>query len=278
MTTTVIVPAYNEATVIGRLLDALADGPGEAPPRVIVVCNGCTDGTAALARAHPSGPEVVELAEGSKHLALAEGDRLAQGYPRFYVDADVVVSGHDIARMAGALSNGVLAVAPQRRLRLESSGRLVRSYYRIWESLPGVASGLYGRGVVGVAAEGAARTGERPEVLGDDLWLHARFADQERRVVDGAFAEIHPPRTAADLLRRRVRAVQGNTQLHRSAGGDGAGHLPRSTSVADVAGIVRSDPRRAPDAVVFVLVAVAAGVLGRLRRRTSWLRDEGSRS
>ena len=51
----VVIPAYDEAVVIERTLDSLFAGiePGELD--VVVVCNGCADDTATLARAsgHP---------------------------------------------------------------------------------------------------------------------------------------------------------------------------------------------------------------------------------
>ncbi len=280
MGATVVIPAYNEAAVIGRLLDALTDAPADADLDVVVVCNGCTDDTARIAREHPLGARVAELATGSKHLALLEGDRLAgDAYPRFYVDADIVVTGHDVRRLADALGGGVLAVSPGRHLDLSASSRLVRSYYRIWERLPAVRDGLYGRGVLGVGAEGGARLLARPEVLGDDLWFHTRFADGERAVAEGVTSVVHGPRTTADLVRRRIRAAQGNRQLRRAARGPGeGGHAPAGTSVSDVARIVRQDPARSVDALVFLALTVVSRGAGRLRRRASWLRDEGSRA
>ena len=48
----ILVPAHNEETVIDRCLRAILDGalPGEL--EVIVICNGCSDGTARRARAY----------------------------------------------------------------------------------------------------------------------------------------------------------------------------------------------------------------------------------
>ena len=53
-----VIPAYNEEPVIGRTLAALPVGLFS---RVIVACNGCTDRTAAVARA--AGAEVAETPE-----------------------------------------------------------------------------------------------------------------------------------------------------------------------------------------------------------------------
>lgn len=276
--TTVIIPAYNESAVIGRLLDALQRGSGDRPTRVIVVCNGCTDNTAAVARGHSLEPDVVELPVGSKYLALLAGDHVATAYPRFYVDADVVITADDIQLLAGELKKGALAVAPGRRLRLESSSCIVRSYYRLWQCLPAVRAGLFGRGVIGVNAEGGRRLEDRPEVMGDDLYVHSRFADGERTVVESAVSQVFAPRTAADLFQRRVRAAQGNRELRSLAATDSNDHTTATASLTDVFSIVRSDPRRSLDAMVFVSVTLLARSVGRARRGTSWLRDESSRA
>ena len=47
----VIIPAHNEAKVIRRCLEGLLAGaPAGEEPELIVVCNGCSDDTAAIAR------------------------------------------------------------------------------------------------------------------------------------------------------------------------------------------------------------------------------------
>ena len=39
----------------------------------------------------------------------------------------------------------------------------------MWSRLPAIRAGLFGRGVVGVSAEGFARLAALPELMGDDL-------------------------------------------------------------------------------------------------------------
>ena len=88
----VVVPAHDEAAVIERCLAAML---AEAEPdefEIVVVCNGCTDDTAARARRSAPKARVIELSEASKAMALRAGDAAASVFPRCYVDADVVVS------------------------------------------------------------------------------------------------------------------------------------------------------------------------------------------
>src|SRR5659263_169141 len=111
MPATVIIPAHNESASIWRLLDALAPGQSAESPRdspaleVLVVCNGCTDDTAAIARQYEPGVRVMEIPEASKRHALDAGDAAAHGARRAYVDADVVISRMDILRLFDALSD-----------------------------------------------------------------------------------------------------------------------------------------------------------------------------
>ncbi len=268
----VVIPAYNEAAVVGRLLDAL--GGAEHGLEVVVVCNGCTDDTESVARDHPSQPRVLSLPEGSKHGALLVGDAASAGFPRFYVDADVVVSADDIHAMAAVLEAGAMAVAPERSLSLQDSSRTVRAYYRLWERLPSVRTGLYGRGVVGVSEAGYSRIALRPEVMGDDLYVHSRFSPPERRIVPDTTSVVRGPRSTVDLVRRRVRAAQGNTQLARVVATS-----PPATGIRDIASVVRADPSLLPSAAVFLGVTALARAAARARRNDStWLRDESSRN
>src|SRR4051812_46956466 len=85
----IVIPAHNEAAVIGRCLSGLTQGAAPGELEIIVVCNGCTDGTAHIARSFGQDVRVVETQIASKAAALNLGDEVASGFPRFYVDADV---------------------------------------------------------------------------------------------------------------------------------------------------------------------------------------------
>jgi glycosyltransferase involved in cell wall biosynthesis len=87
----VLIPAHNEGAVISRCLHHLFEGTDAGDFEVAVVCNGCDDDTAAVARASAPPVEVIELDEASKPAALRAGDRLLRTFPRLYLDADVVL-------------------------------------------------------------------------------------------------------------------------------------------------------------------------------------------
>lgn len=274
-----MIPAHNEERVLGRLLDGLLREAESGEFDVVVVSNGSTDDTARVAAGRPD-VRLIEIDEASKHLALLAGDQATAAFPRLYVDADVELGTADARALVAALDGGdVLAVAPTRDLELDGSSWIVRSYYRVWEHLPAVRDGLHGRGVLGVSEAGFARIADRPELIGDDLFLHSRFGPAERRVVAASHSVVRGPRTTEDLLRRRTRAAQANTQLGERTHGE---TVTTGSSGRELGRLARSDPRLWPSIAVFVGVTVVARTRAWwLRRRGTqgaWLRDESSRT
>jgi glycosyltransferase involved in cell wall biosynthesis len=276
----VIVPAHNEARVIGRLLARLAPaaGPGGWLD-VVVVANGCSDGTAEVAGAFGSAVRVVSLPEASKRAALDAGDRLARWFPRIYVDADVELGPDDIAALAAALERpGVLSAAPEATYPLAGRPWLVRWYYEVWTRLPEVRRGLFGRGVIGVNQRGHERLRTLPPVIADDLAASLAFGPHERMIAPGARVLVHPPRAVAGLLGRRVRSVVGTAQVEHA---DGAPAASARTRPSHLSAIALREPRMAPRVVVFLAVSalarLRAGQAIRQRRYSTWHRDESSR-
>ena len=279
----VVVPAHNEAAVIGRLLTRLlADAaPGELD--VLVVANGCTDGTERVAAAYGPGVRVLSTPDANKFRAMRLADTAAENFPRFYVDADVELDTGSVRNLAAALAQpGVLAVAPERAWPVPGAPWTVSWYLDVWHRLPAARAGLFGRGVVGLSEEGFKRLRDLPEVMGDDLAASLAFTRAEQRVVADATVVVHPPRSLRNLVRIRERALVSTEQLARAGTFAQAGAEAR-TSRADLAAVVRRDPLRfAPKAVLFVFVTL--WVRRRARRRLesgdfrTWQRDDSSRT
>jgi glycosyltransferase involved in cell wall biosynthesis len=271
----VVVPAHNEAAVLGRLLEALS--PGEFD--IVVVANGCTDDTADIARSFGPAVTVVETPVASKHHALRLGDEHARHFPRVYVDGDVVIDADGIRALAAELGRpGILAAAPERELVTGGRPLAVRWYYRVWEQLPSVRTGLYGRGVIAVGEEGWRRIAALPEAMGDDLAASVVFPAEARSVVSTAVVRVHTPRATADLLKRRVRSLTTTAQMS-TIQPEGTGEA--RTSRADLVALARRHPALLPHLVVFLAVTVVARVRARKPVRegdySTWLRDESSR-
>lgn len=274
----VVIPAHNEAATIGRTLAALRTGVDGGQLDVVVVANGCTDQTADLARAADPHVRVLEIPEPSKVEAVRVGNAAARTFPRVHLDADIELSGEDVLRLVAPLQAGeAIASAPRRLVPLDGCSWPVRWFYDVWEQLPQVGSGLFGRGVVVVTEEGQRRLDALPRMLGDDLAMSDAFGHRERCVVHQAVAVVHPPRTLRDLLRRRIRIVTGNHQADSAQ----LRHASSRTTPRTLIAILRAQPRLAGPMVVFVVVHLAAsiGARGAIRSGdfTTWQRDESSR-
>jgi hypothetical protein len=275
----VVIPAHNEEAVIARTLERLAVGVGPGQLDVVVVCNGCTDRTAEVARTAAPWARVLEVPQASKAVAVEVGNAAGTVFPRVHLDADVSISGADVLALVGPLlEEGILAAAPRRLLLRDHSSRVVRSFYDVWEELPQVRVGLFGRGVVALSEEGQRRVQALPSLMSDDLGLSEAFAPEERCVVASACAEVRAPGTLDDLLRRRVRVATGNTQADR----EGVRRPGSATTWTVLTALAVRRPRLVPRIPVFVGV----GTLARLRSRravargdfSTWLRDESSRA
>jgi glycosyltransferase involved in cell wall biosynthesis len=274
----VVVPAHNEEAVLGLLLDRLLGSAGPGEFEVVVVANGCTDGTVPLAESYGPAVRVLTTEIPSKRAALRIGDAAATAFPRLYVDADVELGPEDVRRLCAAVAApGVLAAAPERTFDMTGRAWPVRWYYDVWTRLPEVRRGRFGRGVLAVSAPGHARVAALPAVMADDLAISLAFTEPERVVVRDAAVLIRPPRTAGDLLRRRIRVETGTSQLERTEDRPAAS---ARTSGRDLLALLRAEPRLAVRLPVFLAFAVLARTRARKAVRANdegWLRDESSR-
>ncbi len=216
----VVIPAHNEAAVIDRCLDALFDGLEPGVLDVIVVCNGCRDETARLARSSGHPVCVIELPAASKAHALRAGDAAALAFPRLYVDADVVLSGSAASCVLERLRCGAVAARPPIRYDSSRSSGPVCSYYRARSRVPAVLGSLWGAGVYGLSAAGRARFDEFPDVVADDLWLDRQFDRGEVQIVDCEPVVVSVPRRARDLLWVLRRTYKGKAENRPASGAD----------------------------------------------------------
>jgi GT2 family glycosyltransferase len=273
---TIIVPAYNEAAVIRRTLMPLSRAAVEGFIELIVVCNGCSDNTAELARGVP-GVRVLELAEGSKPAALNAGDEAATLWPRLYLDADIEISEDAVLAVLDRLAEGdVLAARPTAEYDFGDASWLVRSYYRARFRIPQYKLAMWGAGAYGLTAVGHARFGAFPRITGDDFFVDTQFGADEKVVVPTDPAMVKTPTDVKSLLAVRRRSHRGTTEL--SVGGPDNDTAKRNTSLSTVATVISTirGLRSALDAAVYLGVALAAR--RRLGSAAVWERDDSSRS
>ncbi len=191
----IIIPAHDEAALIGDCLLALLRSEGPADGRVIVVANGCTDDTAA--RADAFGPQfadkgwnfkVIELARGHKPGALNAGDAAAAGSEALiYLDADVIVTPALTGQICALLDRPEPAYASGRVQIAPARSAVSRAYARIYAQVPFMTTGVPGCGLFAVNRAGRARWGDWPDIIADDTFARLHFAPDERHLAQASY-------------------------------------------------------------------------------------------
>jgi hypothetical protein len=224
---------------------------------------------------------VVDRPQPGKAAALNAGELVAHGFPRIYLDADILAPSNAVAELAAVLAGapGVLAAVPRRRLNTAGRPWLVRAYFSINERLPAFTDGLFGRGMIALSAEGRARFDTFPELVADDLFLDSLFSAEQKATVQTVEVAVEAPFTLGDLMRRLVRVRRGNSQM-REAGRSGEVDLSvRKSDKRAWLRVVAREPRLLPSAVPYAAITLIAS---RRARRTAsssdWGRDESTRS
>lgn len=206
----VIIPAHQEEAVIERCLASLLDGAGPEDLDVVVVANGCTDGTADRVRRYGTRVRLIELSVGSKTAALNAGDRAARAFPRVYADADVELRLDAVKAIVDALADDrPLLASPRRLLQIRTATLPTRWYYSAWEALQRARGEIIGTGVYALNENGRRRFGDFPDLLGDDAYVHSLFRPHERRLVD-APVKVWPPQRIPEVISVRTRVAVGN--------------------------------------------------------------------
>lgn len=212
----IVIPAHNEALVIARTLRAMTFGALPHELDVIVVCNGCTDDTAAIARGFGMPVRVIETAFGNKAHALNLGDQAARVFPRIYVDADVVVALSTIRALVDRLERGdILAVAPKPYFDVTDCSWPVRAFYDIRCRLPSFGEGIGGSGVYALSEIARRRFDNFPELVADDTYVRIQFKPEERETLAFVRSIVFAPQTIKNLIAIEARADFGSFELAR---------------------------------------------------------------
>jgi len=274
----IIVPAHNESSVIARTLRQWVSRPGSEELNIVVVCNGCTDETATIARRFGSTVRVIESDIASKTHALNIGDQISRGFPRIYVDADIVITLDAIRALAKRFERGgLLAVAPTADIDLTGCSRPVRLYFGIRSRLPSSGRGFDGSGVYALSETGRTRFAEFPDVIADDTFVRLQFRPEERETLGSVSSMVFPPRTIRQLIAVRTRAYAGTFELARRFP-----ELSANKDETNNRALIRlfRDPRLWPALSVYCYVNILArrraGIRSRLKASV-WQRDDTSR-
>lgn len=285
----IVIPAHNEATVIGRTLEGLTAAAGAPGLRedvhVVVATNGCTDDTIGIAESFADRLhlDVLDLPVASKQAALnGADDFLGDDYPRVYLDADIAAPAASLNTVIEALEGGAVAARPPLEYQTRTADPVVQAYYRARTRTPQVMNGLWGAGCFAVSAEGRRRWGAFPLDAPDDLFVDSLFQPEEKLIIDCAPVPVEVPRSAPALLRTLKR-------VHRRSEATPAEHGSVQSSGGTLGSLLRSNSdswAHRADAAAYVSMALGArGLLAvdalatRLRggRSEAWERDDTTR-
>ena len=209
----VIIPAHNEESVIERTLQVLLQGPGAEEFNVVVVCNGCSDGTAALVRQRFPAVTMLERDEASKTAAINAGIGATRGGPVLLLDADIELETSAARTLFEAVRRpGVDAAIGHMVPDTEGAHWMVRAFYRVWMQHPYLRNGKFAAAIA-LSADGLARLGTLPQVTADDSYLRRVFPAERVAVVDSVRFLVRTPRTLSSLVRVRSRSYRGNREL-----------------------------------------------------------------
>lgn len=258
----IVIPAHNEETSIGRCLDALTARAALDEFEIAVVCNGCSDASAKVARdAYPSA-QVVEISEASKSRALNLGDSLVAAFPKLYLDADIELSTEAARALVQSLREpACFAATTGQQFELSASTAIIRRYYRA-QLRTRYPKHLVGQGVIGLSKAGRERFSEFPPLIADDLFLQSLFKPEEFDVVESHAVTVRAPRNLRDWLYTQARVAAGNIEYRRIYGPHA---YPSGVKLVIQA---NRSPLYWPDLAVYVSLTVIGHLNGKLRLRS----------
>lgn len=268
----VVVPVRDDARRLAVCLDALAGQQGAPSYEVVVVDNGSTDDSLAVATAHPLQPRVLSESRRGSYAARNRGAAAASGGVLAFTDADCVPAPDWLAAGVRASASPVVGgdVRPARSAEATVWERYDRAVYLRQRELV-EQQGFAATANLWVRADAWARVGPfdaRLRSSGDLEWGRRATALGLATVFAADVVVAHAPRTSVGetwrLHRRlgagwRVLAARGEWP---SLAADRAWRLSLGLVVDAVA--ADGPPLRRRQLVPVHSVAMGARLTGRL--------------
>ena len=275
---TLLIPAWNEASVIGRTLTCLQTGLARGQLKIVVIANACQDQTAAVARRAAPDAVVLETPVPGKCHALNLGlAHAVPGQPVICLDADLDVTAADLLALIAPLLNGnAMAACGQMDIDASAASAVVRAWMRAWKLNPYFARGKFG-GLFALSGAAVDRVFPLPVLTADDEWIRRAFAVEEVAFVPACRFVARAPRTLNALVQTRRRSLRGAravSALGRST--------PKGEGARRMLGSAVLQPARWIDLSVFLVVMAWVRLLlateGKTKRPTlRWERDQTTR-
>jgi len=274
---TIVIPAYNEAAVIGRTLTSLTRGARGGEFEVIVVCNGCADNTAKLAQKADPNVNVIELVQPSKTNALNVGIAAATCNQIVFLDADIQTSSEAVRMLLHRLTwSGAYLAYGTAIFKTQHCSWPVKAFYRAWQQNPYFDKKKMG-GFFALSKAGLSRLGLIPETTNDDEYVR-RSLECCATWAEKATYSVEAPRRITDLIKVRSRIYRGNAELEQ--GPTSFGVKTRKANMLIFVRRLWCQPTIWPGALVFAFTAIAAHLRNRIvpGAERNWETDTSTRS
>jgi len=227
-TVSIGIPAYNEAANVAKLLSSLIGQEGEFEMKEIkVVCDGCEDETAKLARAVPGGRGIVKVIEGRERMGKSA--RLNQIYESASGDILVTLDGdtlindkHFIEKLIGLIEDGLYEIVSNRQKPVKPESFFERVLYTGMSIRDEIVE-KYKRGDNIYTCHGMSRAHSKrfyrkfrlPEVVAEDAYCYLWSKDNGMGYgyVKNAVNYYKIPSSLVDHARQSVRFFQAQEGL-----------------------------------------------------------------
>jgi len=212
---TVIIAAHNEAKVIKQTLSLLLTVKSQQSYQVVVVCNGCSDGTEELIQQEFPSVHCLVLGQASKALAIRHAELFNPGFPRLYLDADIELNAEDAEKLfAHGLDEKLPAlIVPTSEVITQSCSFVVKRFYNVWYSTKYIQQMGYGAGTYLLNSSGRQRFGLWPELIADDGFIRSQFDPKEVHISKRCTVRVRAPKSLFSLLKVKTRSKLGNLEL-----------------------------------------------------------------
>ncbi|RBP52951.1 glycosyltransferase [Arenicella xantha] len=284
---TVIIAACNEASIIRDTLSALIEGCENRDYQILVICNGCSDDTEKIIQQDFADVICVSLEQASKSLAIRFAESLSPGFPRLYLDADIILATADAKALfdAGTKQEAPALIVPSSTIITQQSQMAVKRFYKVWYNTPFVQQLGYGAGAYLLNQAGRKRFNEWPRLIADDGFVRSQFNTSEIHILHSLKVIVKAPLTTSILIKVKARSKLGNLELKQFLNDhqfeDRHILVPKKTTESELeTDSMATAPINAIDILIYKLVNIAALLLARWQFFTgndSWAKDNSNR-
>ena len=220
----ILIAVHNGERFIGDKLESVVnvDYPRELL-EVFVLCDGCTDGTAAIVRRYTTrGIQLIELPRSGKPAVLNVGIARSRGEILLLTDVRQVLERDSVKELVACFADATVGVVsgdlPMRQgIDIEEANTsLYWKYERAIRKDLGKLGSTFGATGPFYAIRRKLAPVMPPNTLLDDMYmpLAAHFGGY-RVIVDESARAIEYPFSVRGEFRRKVRTLAGNYQIMR---------------------------------------------------------------